>query len=207
MSEPGGLKGASPGLQSELQRLIKNGKLKLPQDAQAREQMLDDLSEFLDQEAEKLERTSQAVPGRQVQQVRRRMRQGRELSERCLLRLQQTGTRRRDPRPRRCRHDLGRRIGRSRHEVQRNDSAAGHAGSAQGRRAGHHQVGPGSRSGCRQPRSGPATPTPPPAAKPGTARCARGTAAWYGSFSTIQASECSSDQSVASTAVKRDGAP
>lgn len=54
MSENGTLKSASPGLQSELQRLIKNGKLKLPQDAEAREQMLDDLSEFLDQESEKL---------------------------------------------------------------------------------------------------------------------------------------------------------
>jgi hypothetical protein len=54
MSKNGALKGASPALQNELQRLIKSGQLKLPQEGQERQQMLDDLSDFLDQEAQKL---------------------------------------------------------------------------------------------------------------------------------------------------------
>lgn len=54
MAESGALKGASPALKEQLQRLIKSGKLKMPKDLQSREQLLDDLSEFLDQEADKL---------------------------------------------------------------------------------------------------------------------------------------------------------
>jgi hypothetical protein len=54
MSKNGALKGASPALQNELQRLIKSGQLKLPEDLQSRQQTLADLADFLDQEAQKL---------------------------------------------------------------------------------------------------------------------------------------------------------
>jgi hypothetical protein len=54
MSKNGALQSASPALQDQLQRLIKSGQLKMPEDLQSRQQTLDDLSEFLDQEAGKL---------------------------------------------------------------------------------------------------------------------------------------------------------
>ncbi len=54
MSKNGGLGGASSSLQSELQRLIKSGKLSLPPDAAARQELLSELQDFLEQESKKL---------------------------------------------------------------------------------------------------------------------------------------------------------
>lgn len=54
MSKNGSLSGAPSSLRSELQRLMKNGQLRIPPDGEAREKLLGELSDFLDQEAHKL---------------------------------------------------------------------------------------------------------------------------------------------------------
>ncbi len=54
MSKNGSLSAGSSALSSDLQRLIKNGKLRLPPDGEAREQLFSELQDFLDQESEKL---------------------------------------------------------------------------------------------------------------------------------------------------------
>jgi hypothetical protein len=63
MAKSGALKGASSALQSEIQRLIKSGDLKIPQDAAARQELLNELSEFLNQEAQKLSELRQQCQG------------------------------------------------------------------------------------------------------------------------------------------------
>ncbi len=54
MAKNGDFSGASPKLRSELERLMKNGKFKLPQAGEEREQLLNELEDFLDKESEKL---------------------------------------------------------------------------------------------------------------------------------------------------------
>jgi hypothetical protein len=54
MSQNGSLSGLSSALGDELERLIKSGQLRLPADGEAREKLLAELSDFLEQEAENL---------------------------------------------------------------------------------------------------------------------------------------------------------
>jgi hypothetical protein len=54
LARDGELSRAEPGLRKELERLVKNGQFKLPQDAAARKKLLDELQDFLDQESDKL---------------------------------------------------------------------------------------------------------------------------------------------------------
>lgn len=54
MLRKGGLSGAPGSLRDELRRLTKNGKLQLPPDPAARQQLLDELREYLDQENNRL---------------------------------------------------------------------------------------------------------------------------------------------------------
>ncbi len=63
MAASGDFSGASEEMQDMLQRLTKQKNAGLPQDAQARQQMLDELQEFLDQEAQKLEELRQKCQG------------------------------------------------------------------------------------------------------------------------------------------------
>ena len=54
LGQKGALSNASQGLQDQLARLTTNGKLKLPRDAGERQEVLDQLNEFLQQENKKL---------------------------------------------------------------------------------------------------------------------------------------------------------
>src|SRR6185369_70970 len=54
LGQKGAFSNASKGLQDQLQRLIKDGKLQLPEDAEERERLLDELREHLRKESEKL---------------------------------------------------------------------------------------------------------------------------------------------------------
>ena len=54
LGKKGVFKGAPPELQDQLQRLMKNGKFKLPEDEAERQELLDELREFLDDENRKL---------------------------------------------------------------------------------------------------------------------------------------------------------
>lgn len=54
MEHKGGPAGASQELKDQLQRLMKNGKLQMPKEAGQRQQLLDELKDFLDEEDEKL---------------------------------------------------------------------------------------------------------------------------------------------------------
>jgi hypothetical protein len=54
MSQNGSLSGLSSALGDDLERLIKSGQLRLPADGEAREKLLAELSDFLEQEADKL---------------------------------------------------------------------------------------------------------------------------------------------------------
>ncbi len=54
LAKNGGLNGASSSLQSELQRLMKSGKLGKSGDSAARQELLNELQDFLEQESEKL---------------------------------------------------------------------------------------------------------------------------------------------------------
>ncbi|MCA9113615.1 MAG: hypothetical protein KDA79_00915 [Planctomycetaceae bacterium] len=61
LSPDGSFSGAGGDLASELQRLTKNGQLQLPQDAAARQQMLDQLQDYLDQQEQKLAQLREKV--------------------------------------------------------------------------------------------------------------------------------------------------
>jgi hypothetical protein len=65
MMKNGAFKGASQNLRDELQRLTKNGQLKLPDDSAERQKLLDELKEHLDQEWEKLEEARKKCQGGQ----------------------------------------------------------------------------------------------------------------------------------------------
>lgn len=54
LGQKGAFAGASKSLQDQLQRLIKDGKLQLPEDAAERERLLDELREHLQKESDKL---------------------------------------------------------------------------------------------------------------------------------------------------------
>lgn len=54
MMQKGGLAGAPTGLEEHLQRLMKNGQLQMPKEPGERQELLDELKEFLDQENDKL---------------------------------------------------------------------------------------------------------------------------------------------------------
>ena len=54
MVQDGAFSRASPGLQRELERLLKSGRFKLPTDPAERQKLLEDLGEFLDVEFDKL---------------------------------------------------------------------------------------------------------------------------------------------------------
>ncbi len=54
MMKKGGLSGAPQELRDQLQRLMKNGKLQIPKDPGERQELLDELREFLDKENDKL---------------------------------------------------------------------------------------------------------------------------------------------------------
>ncbi|MSR57698.1 MAG: hypothetical protein EXS05_08500 [Planctomycetaceae bacterium] len=54
MMQKGGLAGVPKDLKEQLQRLMKNGKLQMPKDAGDRQELLDELKEYLDKENDKL---------------------------------------------------------------------------------------------------------------------------------------------------------
>lgn len=54
MMQKGGLQGASPELQEQLQRLMKNGKMKMPGKPGERQELLDELKDLLEKEDKKL---------------------------------------------------------------------------------------------------------------------------------------------------------
>jgi hypothetical protein len=54
MMQKGAFAGAPKELQDELRRLTKNGKFKMPQDPRERQELLDELRDYLDQESSKL---------------------------------------------------------------------------------------------------------------------------------------------------------
>jgi hypothetical protein len=65
LGRDGKFSNAPPELRDALQRLTKNREFKLPKDAAARQEMLDQLQEYLDQEAEKLSELRQQCQGGQ----------------------------------------------------------------------------------------------------------------------------------------------
>lgn len=54
LAKSGAFNKLSPQLREQLERLMKSGQFELPDDPEARQKMLDELSEFLDQESDKL---------------------------------------------------------------------------------------------------------------------------------------------------------
>ncbi|MBX3439658.1 MAG: hypothetical protein KF861_19370, partial [Planctomycetaceae bacterium] len=63
MMKSGNLPGGSASLNDELKRLMKNGDLRLPQDAEAREKLLNELQDFLEQESAKLSELREQCQG------------------------------------------------------------------------------------------------------------------------------------------------
>ena len=153
MAQSGALNGASAALQSELQRLLKNGDLKIPEDAATRQQLLDDLADFLDQESQKLSELRQQCQDGNCSKCGGQLGENGECQNgqcnsgscsscgaQCSGGMcascagwQFSGSRWCQSRTRGRGDDVGRRVGRRRYQVQRDRAAAGPDGPAQRR--------------------------------------------------------------------------